>query len=363
MKMFSAQLSASNNRPAGFDLLRLVLSIAVIAWHSCVLSYGRDFAYSLPVGYLVPVRMILVAFFALSGFLVAGSLVRCRSLVSFLGLRVIRIVPALAVEVIFSAVLIGSAMTTLPLTEYFLTSEFSIYFLNIFGIISYSLPGVFATNPFADVVNGQLWTIPWEFWCYFILALLALVRVPNKPWLFLGVCICLTGYVIFRGLSRPAGPLDFTPGPSLVISFMWGVVIYLLKDKIPHDRKLALGCFVAVVALLHFGKGNYFTPPFVAYLTMYLGALNFRKGKFLSSGDYSYGLYLYGFPVQQVLAARGGLGLVWIGNFGLTIAIGLVVAYLSWNFIELPTAGWRKWVVAFEENYLRLRTRAISKLV
>ena len=103
-------------------------------------------------------------FFALSGFLVASSLERCKTLFTFLGLRAIRILPALAVEIFISALIIGPLFTTEPAKAYFAAPEFHDYFLNILGDIHYHLPGVFAANP-SDAVNGQLWTVPYEMIC------------------------------------------------------------------------------------------------------------------------------------------------------------------------------------------------------
>ncbi|SHN38015.1 Acyltransferase family protein [Duganella sacchari] len=173
-------MTETNNRASGFDYLRLILSLAVILWHSYVLSEGRDAAHDLSQFFLVPVRSILICFFALSGFLVAGSLLRCKTLFMFLGLRVVRIVPALFLEVTISALLLGPLVTTVPLSTYFSSQEFHSYFLNIAGIIHYTLPGVFETNPFPKVINGQLWTIPWELECYVALSLLSLVGIVGR---------------------------------------------------------------------------------------------------------------------------------------------------------------------------------------
>ena len=141
-------LVAADGRPSGFDYMRLTLSVAVFVSHSFGTSYGESGAEAVwngPAAALV--AAILPMFFALSGFLVAGSMVRCATLVKFLGLRVIRIYPALAVEVLLSALLIGPVLTTVPLTSYFTDPVFFHYLVNVTGHISYYLPGVFADNP------------------------------------------------------------------------------------------------------------------------------------------------------------------------------------------------------------------------
>jgi len=114
-------------------------------------------------------------FFALSGFLVAGSLERSKTTLTFIGLRLIRIYPALAVEVALSAFLIGMAVTAFPLVTYFQDPLFLKYLLNVIGDIHYNLPGVFENNPVPKIVNAQLWTVPVELMCYVALTVLVLL--------------------------------------------------------------------------------------------------------------------------------------------------------------------------------------------
>ena len=96
------------------------------------------------------------AFFALSGFLVAGSALRTKSVRVFLSFRVLRIVPALMTEVALSALVLGPIVTVKPLAQYFSGAEFYQYFGNILGLVRYPLPGVFANNPRANFVNANL---------------------------------------------------------------------------------------------------------------------------------------------------------------------------------------------------------------
>jgi peptidoglycan/LPS O-acetylase OafA/YrhL len=161
---------ATNGHPSGFDYLRLWLAISVVAVHSPMTTNGD---HHRPLNAYV--RAVLPMFFALSGFLVAGSLERSKTLLTFLGLRVIRIYPALVVEVVLSAFLIGVFVTTYPLAGYFSDPLFFLYLRNALGDIHYFLPGVFANNPWPGVVNFQLWTVPFELLCYVLLTALVLL--------------------------------------------------------------------------------------------------------------------------------------------------------------------------------------------
>ena len=158
MPSLADQLALARNRPAGFDYMRIVLAATIIGLHSLNVTLGLGQALQVQSTLRIGVAMILALFFALSGFLVTASLLRCKSLISFLGLRLLRIGPALAVETTLSAIIIGSLFTELPLAQYFADPKFHAYFLNIIGDIQYELPGVFLNNPLPKLVNCQLWT-------------------------------------------------------------------------------------------------------------------------------------------------------------------------------------------------------------
>lgn len=159
------QLVRTKNRPTGFDYLRIALSVSVLAAHTVTVCYGTQAETVLWSGPLRPlVYFIVPSFFALSGFLVAGSRER-NSLPAFLTLRVLRIYPALTAEVVISAFLIGAALTILPLHQYFTSRTLLKYLLNVTGYIHYRLPGVFETLPTPNIVNAQLWTVPFELEC------------------------------------------------------------------------------------------------------------------------------------------------------------------------------------------------------
>src|ERR1700733_11160333 len=181
------RLTAVNNRPSGFDYLRITLAVSIVLWHVPWLISGNIKG---PImSWLNPIAFSLVPmFFALSGFLVAGSLDRSKTMVMFLGLRGLRIVPALMVEILLSALILGPLLTTLPLKDYFSGEEFRLYFFNLVGYIHYYLPGVFKANRFA-YVNGQLWTVPYELAIYLGLSFLAALGIYRRKFFLLLVIV------------------------------------------------------------------------------------------------------------------------------------------------------------------------------
>jgi peptidoglycan/LPS O-acetylase OafA/YrhL len=135
-------------RPSGFDYLRLGLALSVIFFHSVEFSSRTPALWPLTHRpFNVWDMSVVPMFFALSGFLVAGSLDRARSLLDFAGFRVLRIFPALAVDTLFAALVLGPALTTLRPAEYLSSPGFRAYFLNMLGDIHYLLPGVSPRTP------------------------------------------------------------------------------------------------------------------------------------------------------------------------------------------------------------------------
>ena len=290
-------------------------------------------------------------FFSLSGFLVAGSLERCRTLVSFAGLRVMRIFPALVVETLLSAFILGPLLTQVSLPDYFGGSEFRLYMLNMLGFPHIFLPGLFAHNPATYVVNGQLWTVPYELRCYQVLLVIAAVGCYANKWAHLAVVSLLTLVVaVFVNPIR----LESLAGNMLVLCFLWGTLWFRYRAIIPWSGALAIVAAVVSAAALSIRGGDVVATASLSYLTVYLGLLNPPRNRLLFSGDYSYGLFLYGFPVQQAIATWGDWTHHWyiLGSLGL--AFTAIIAAGSWWFIEKPILARKAVLITIEDQALAM---------
>jgi peptidoglycan/LPS O-acetylase OafA/YrhL len=346
-------LLRADSRPSGFDYLRLALATGVFLLHVPAINFGDAFAEKLVHTWLRPVAaIVLPMFFALSGFLVAGSLVRCRTLISFLGLRVLRIAPALAVEVVLSALILGPIFTTMRLSEYFSSRPFFSYFLNIVGDVHFYLPGVFTDNPHPSLVNQQLWTVPWELRCYMLLAAFALVGIFRNSFMLVSSIAAICIGVLVYGLIYPSDVSETVNGFILIESFIIGVAFFRFKNKIPLSAGLFILSLIATVVLLSLPYGDYFVACPATYVTVYSGLLNPTRNKLLLSGDYSYGIYLYGFPIQQAIAAAAPSLRSVAG--ALLVAYPLVIAFAigSWWLIEKHALGLRRWLPPMEGYFL-----------
>jgi peptidoglycan/LPS O-acetylase OafA/YrhL len=351
----SDRLRAASGRPAGFDSLRITLALAVLCSHTINICLGEAYTRAI---WLSPVRpflaIILPMFFALSGFLVAGSLERSKTLISFLGLRAIRLVPALAVDTFIAALIIGPIFTNLSLRDYFSAVEFHRYFLNIVGDVHFGLPGVYSQNVLPEIVNGQLWTLPFELFCYVSITAISIAGLVRNRSVFLGTTCVLYVAVLIRSIMAPSESLTCN-GKALVLCFLVAVAMYLYRDRIKLSFFAAAFSFLASVLLMRSSIGDVLAVVPATYLTLYLGTLNPRRMSLVSSGDYSYGIFLYGFPIQQAVAvAFGEVGRSPYMNLPISIAVTGTLAVGSWWLIEKPALKLRHRLFAFEAAVTKL---------
>jgi len=307
----------------GFDLVRISLAGFILCTH-CIWLAGRSpilagigptgdpnvssVIVSPPISIYVARdlfahinRAMVPMFFALSGFLVTGSAFRTRSLRTFLTFRVLRIAPALFVEVTLSALVLGPLLTNYPLDQYFSDPRFLKYFGNIVGSIHFQLPGLFVNNKETAIVNMNLWTLPGEFYCYLIVAGLLLTSILYSR---------KTITILFVAVSSVLVPASFyfSFGSAwlhtfeIVYYFFCGVIIFHWKAYIPCHP-----VFFASAGIITYGlfslHAYYVAPIFLSYFVIVLGMIKFPRVPLIQSGDYSYGVYLYGFPITQAILA------------------------------------------------------------
>ncbi len=344
-KTVGSILDANKGIGQGFDTMRVTLSISILCWHSYAVSYGRE-AEIIPwsTGYGVIVSSLLPVFFALSGFLVMGSASRAQSLRKFVVLRGLRIVPALATEITLSALLVGATLTVLPLSEYFTDHQFFAYFGSLFGRIRVTLPGVFEHNPVPSLVNISLWTIGPELLCYVYLAVMIVSGAARHRWI-MTVFGCL--FVVVDFLRDQFGGSHHEIGQSLlprslIVCFILGNLAYLWRHKLPYDWLLFFACLAVGLGTIHLVKWEDVGLVALTYCTVFLGVTPIRKIPVLSGGDYSYGIYLYAYAIQQAVSylLPGLRQFYW--NILISLPIVIVLAMCSWKFVEEPTLSLRK---------------------
>jgi peptidoglycan/LPS O-acetylase OafA/YrhL len=340
----------------GFDVLRIVLAIMVFWVHTGALNQPRTTAVVLQAAKIGPqafvaaahttawdgwLRPILVAilpkFFGLSGFLVCGSALRLRRISTFLVFRGLRLWPALLTEITLSALVLGPVFTRFSLQEYFSNPDVYKYFQNIIGVIKYTLPGVFDSSVHG-VVNGNLRTLPSEFYCYLAVAVLMYSRILFNRAAVSIIFISITAILVpLNLLGSFAVSGTFVTDETLLYYFLFEIVFFLWRDKIPLRVDLFVLSSALAFLLLEFHHTVFIAPIFLTYSMTFLGMLAIPRLPLIRTGDYSYGIYLYGFPISQAcLAVAPRL----VGHRLAIFAVGLVVtclfAVFSWHVIEKP---------------------------
>jgi peptidoglycan/LPS O-acetylase OafA/YrhL len=330
----------SQRRTGGFDYLRILLSVAVVYIHTWAVTWAGE--YQSPEFVRLSARLILPIFFALSGYLVASSLDRTRNLPIFLGMRFLRIFPALVVETILSALLLGILLTTLPISEYLTHPTFFDYFNNIYGNVRFYLPGVFESNPH-KMVNASIWTVPFELECYIALALIYLVRLFDNRVLFLLAVLAVSALFAYQLRNVPEGTGIFMPGRVLVIAFLAGNLVYKFRELLPAGIAAAVITTLIAGALLQYKFTMIPAAFFAAYAAAAWGSTNPWRAPIIFNGDYSYGVYLYAFPIQQMVYQLFESKSIAFNFFASMLVVAFWAAF-SWHVVEKPSLKLKKYL-------------------
>lgn len=317
-----------------FNLLRMIAATGVLVSHAYPISLGTGAAEPL-TGILKGTSLgslCVMIFFAISGFFITRSFARKSSLSSFLRARILRLVPALAV-VLAVTVLAAAALTTASAAAYWAAvPEYYLRNITLF-FLKYDLPGVFVTNPYGAVINGSLWTLNYEVLCYFGVVVCGLLGLLARPTLF---ARGLVGFLAVYGLAMVFDLHNrIEVLLSLALPFAVGMAIWVWRDRIPLSPALALvGGGLAALAWLT----PLFIPVFTIAVSYAVFVLGYARlpwiGTYNRLGDYSYGMYVYAFPIQQGVAWFGVTSPLW--NVAFALPLTLACAVLSWHLVEAP---------------------------
>ncbi len=337
--------SVATGRDNNLNLLRMIAATTVLFSHSYPLTgHIADEPLVVATGRTDTATLGVIVFFGISGFLIAQSLTRNPSLYAYAINRALRIVPGLALATLF-CVIVGWMTTTLSSAAYWQDPATWRYLLGTpVLLIGQWLPGVFATNPYPQTVNGSLWTIPLEVWCYVVAAFVATLRILRNRAVFTAVALAaVIAFAFFPATIQAWVPAEGTPIASrLAGTFLLGASIFVLRRFIPVSVALAVGGLVAMEVLKTTPFGAYAFYGAIAYAALvfaYHPRLRLRA--YLRVGDYSYGTYVLAFPVQQLIVWRFGITDP-LTLFALAFVATLALATLSWHFVEAPALAHKR---------------------
>ncbi len=335
--------SALNKTSNNFDFLRLLAAVFVIIGHSSDVLFNKPLEPD-PSKWLLGFSMQslgVLIFFIISGYLVTASFERKKSWIGFFAGRVLRIFPAVIVVVMLSVFVLGVAITSLSVTDYFAHPITTQYLQNMtLYRMYYYLPGVFVGNPIGSSVNASLWTLPYEFTCYLYIALAGISSMFSGKWVSLiSLVVYFMAYMFFEfqlnTLVIPIIGIDFKTFFTPFLYFMSGSVFYKFRNEIVYNYKGWIVCLLGLILYKMGWMHQQFLIPVITFMVLALAfspVINFHNAA--KHGDFSYGLYLYAFPVQQLLVyflpVDPDLGLMMI----LSLICTIPFAYVSWHVIE-----------------------------
>jgi peptidoglycan/LPS O-acetylase OafA/YrhL len=365
---FAEAFNAKNN---AFGFLRLFLAILVVFSHSFALGgFGIDPLHALTKGRYNIGLASVVMFFVLSGFLIARSAANSASVPRFLWHRFLRIFPGYWVCLFICACVIAPLMAYADsgsLTrifsspwnspQLFMINNAGILHLNGFsveGVVMFrpnSISGVLRHNPVPGVLNGSLWTLPYELGCYLAVATVAAVgvlrRTKSLVFLLFGGLWGVNAFdcVNPEAFRRWFPYVGFEQLVMLGLFFCAGCICFLYREKIPYSRWLFMCALLVLGISLPAGVFGLVAPIALTYAFLWL-AFSLPFARFDARGDFSYGTYIYAFPIQQGLTLMGlpqsGFAVYFVSSLLMTF----LLAIFSYRLVEAPCLRWKHLVVA-----------------
>jgi peptidoglycan/LPS O-acetylase OafA/YrhL len=315
--------SPTDMRDNAITPMRLGLALLVVFSHAYpVGGFGRDGLFDL-TGQMQLGTVAVIGFFGLSGFLLAQSRIS-SSLGRFVLRRALRILPGLWVCIVLIgllavplAVALGGRASSDEVARFIDSAA-------TFQPLPVDIPGLYGGTGVPFIVDAPLWTLPWEVYLY---AVLALVGVGGAR-LMRTVCPALLIVAAILNWAMHGTALELYG--QLPVAFLTGSSLYL--HAVPLRREIAAAGVLATVVAAILGHLAVLGPITLAYLALYLGMRLPQRWTF----DLSFGVYIYGWPVQSLLAEAGAARQGLVPFVALTLLALIPIAALSARFVEMP---------------------------
>jgi peptidoglycan/LPS O-acetylase OafA/YrhL len=327
-----------------FDLLRVILALSVLISHCYLIGgYGTEPFIALVKNQTYIAEFGVIGFFALSGYLIAGSYDRSKVFYVFLWHRFLRIFPGFWFCLIITAFVIApiiyfsqhQSLNAFPFTG--ANGSLSFIYKNFFlKVNQWSVGDILNQSAYKLSLNGSLWTLLPEFYCYLFILLTGLCGLLNTNKLTFTV---ITAFVYLIYILKFAFNIDY--GPTFLIlsdalklytSFLFGSLLYIYREELKFDKKALIVIILFAALLLKFGGYKVFAPIAISVICIHL----FSKFKASFKYDISYGLYIYAFPIEQLVYNLWGKYLNIWGYLTISLLITCAVAFLSFVLIEKP---------------------------
>ena len=327
------------NRTNSFNAVRLAAAAAVVVSHSFALLRGEIVGE--PLSALTPYTLgqhAVNVFFVLSGVMVSRSWALNPGLTRFALARALRIYPGLIACGVVTALVFGALGTAAPLSAYITSRDTLLYPIEVtLWFNQASLDEVFAAGTKPGAVNASLWTIKYELAAYVLFGLAAALGLIRHRAVVILALAALTLAVIVLDLTglEEARPSLVPPG-RFFLSFALGLAAYAYKDRLQLRWDVLAGLAMVAFASRGFAIEKPAFILFTGYGALVVGGLVIPTvSAWTGRTDLSYGLYLYAWPIQQLLLHHWPSMALPI-HIALSLALSLASAALSWPLVERP---------------------------
>jgi peptidoglycan/LPS O-acetylase OafA/YrhL len=331
----------AGGRENNFNLLRFIAASMVILYHSrpghadWIFRHtgGRESYGSVPV----------LLFFAISGFLVTQSFINSGSLKTFLAARALRIFPGLWAAIPFT-IIASSFASPVPWGKYLTHPQTLRYWWHnsLLWDLQFNLPGAFLHVPMARNVNGSLWTLPAELRMYWVCAALGVLGLYTSRAALNSLLVAIL--LLVTSVKMEALPMvGMVNVAQWELAFLLGAAFWMNRNELRLNLPVALLLLASVGLVDDPEAARLWVVPAIGYAAICLAlhpAVFFRP--FTRLGDYSYGLYIYAFPLQQQMFFYFPK-ISWFARLAIAYPIILGVAIVSWHLIEKPALSLKKY--------------------
>lgn len=359
--------------------VRSLLAVMVVFSHCFVIFYGTEeevepfFIWS--NGQLSMGTFAVYFFFVISGFLVLLSWDKTPQLGNYFWKRFLRVYPAFLVVSLICLFIFGPLGTGdyfKPFgywVMYFENLDWSLIPTNILLLQEPQAPWVFKNSPISDSLNWPVWTIKYEFACYILVPILYFLGILKRRMLVLLLFLVVYGSLAYQRIigSWFFGweTYDYIGRPDMFMQFLMffcaGMVFYVFRDAIPRNRNWLLVSVIMLISSMFFYEGLLFTlPVFGSYALFHFSfARSYSLIGLAKWGDFSYGIYLFAWPIQQLLLHYFERYIDIPLFLILSVSGSLVFAFVSWHYVESRALRYKDFY--FRKKKVELKqTRLVS---
>ncbi|MEM7058403.1 MAG: acyltransferase [Pseudomonadota bacterium] len=328
----------AEGRDNNLNAIRLCAALAVLVSHAWPITGGPGTIEPLQVltGTTLGTYAVMV-FFGLSGFLITASFQRDPNPRRFCLRRARRLFPGLILCLGLTVFCLGPMVSDLSILAY-LSDESLWSFLLINGLMigfQGDLPGVFQGNPY-PAAAGSIWTLQYEVMCYgavLVAGCLGLLGAKKRALLTFTVGITAAAIMLAFQEHLPTRLIRLS---EFAIPFAFGGVAWIWRDRIPLNAGALIGLCLAAVLAHGTVVQPIFEPLAITYATLLIGFVGGPSMSVRLPGDYSYGIYIYAFPVQGLIIHVFGTMDPWM-NVLLATPVTVCLAAASWHWVERPS--------------------------